>query len=179
MSEIIQRISTPRTAVLLFVLFLVFSGVLFNWGYYANITSSEVLIDSTFNYTPSRAYELLTNYGEAGRTNYLHSLPNDYVYSALMALSMITALTALTQRLFPHRKLLQKIYWIPLLAGVADYLENVGLYRMLSNYPEQLDGVAVATNLFTMTKLSLVGTSFLLFALFGIALLVKRQQSKR
>jgi hypothetical protein len=55
-------------------------------------------------------------------------------------------------RVFPLDSFWQKLSLLGPLVMVVDYLENAGIVTMLLSYPRQLDGVAQAANVFTVTK---------------------------
>ena len=41
---------------------------------------------------------------------------------------------------------------MPLIAGMADYMENIGIVVMLTSFPDVLPGIAGLTNVFSITK---------------------------
>ena len=43
----------------------------------------------------------------------------------------------------------------PVIAGISDYLENIGIIVMLNNYPDLTEAMVNATNTFTVEAISL------------------------
>ncbi|WP_417888063.1 hypothetical protein [Zunongwangia sp.] len=110
--------------------------------------------------------KLFTSLGENGRLTYLtRQIPVDMIYPLLFGLSYCLILGYFLKKLKKLNSPYIYICVIPIIAGITDYLENIGIITMLKNYPE-LKGIAVyTTNVFSVIKS--ISTS-----LFFIALLV-------
>jgi hypothetical protein len=67
---------------------------------------------------------------------------------------------------------------VPLVAGIADYCEDIGVITMLLFYPTELYGVAAVTGVISTVKFLLVVASILLVlgALAGWAVSVLRER---
>jgi len=122
-------------------------------------------LDLQPSYSPAKAYNLITSYGEEGRQYYaLIELTLDLVYPILSAL-LFSSLTIYTfRRLFPLNSFWQKLPLLGLIVMAVDYLENTGIVVMLLNYPRRLEVVAQAANIFTVTKFALSQIELILMA---------------
>ncbi len=97
--------------------------------------------------------ELFTALGANGRSTYLtNQIPVDMVYPLLFALSYCLLMGYLLKRL--HKLNSQYIYLclLPIIAGIADYLENIGIIAMLKSYPYVTDLAAKTTSSFSLIK---------------------------
>lgn len=120
-------------------------------------------LDVQFSYSPERAYQLIDSYGKEGRQYYvLIELTLDAVYPLILAL-FFSSLTIYTfRRTFPLNSFWQKLPLLGPLTMVVDYLENTSIVAMLLNYPQRLDVLAQAANLFTIAKFVLSGFELVL-----------------
>jgi len=95
-------------------------------------------------------FELL---GDEGRAFYLtRQLPIDFIYPGLFALSGVINFIYLLKKLYPTQLSLNWILVFPIIAGVADYFENIGIIVMLNTFPALHEGVAQTTSILSITK---------------------------
>lgn len=121
-------------------------------------------------YSFEYATQLLVNLGETGRDLYLFTqLPLDFLYPGLFAISCTLLLSWLIlKNRNPDSTLFYGCY-IPVLAGLFDYLENIFIAFFLIRFP-QISALQVEIAS-TMTLLkSLFTTLFFVFLLFSIAI---------
>jgi len=59
---------------------------------------------------------------------------------------------------------------VPIIAGIADYLENIGIISMLNNYPDLSMAQISTTNIFSIIKS--VSTTFFFIILIVIVIMV-------
>jgi hypothetical protein len=115
---------------------------------------------------------LLTTLGEKGRTVYLHyQIPVDMVYPFLFGISNCLLLTFLLKKLDKYNTAFFYLCLLPIVTGIADYLENIGIISMLTNYPYLSDSTVVMTNLCTITK-GIAGAVYFL-SLLAVLILFK------
>ena len=62
---------------------------------------------------------------------------------------------------------------LPIIAGIADYLENLGIITMLKNYPELNETAVYTTNVFTLIKSLSTSVFFIALILILIGLGIK------
>lgn len=123
------------------------------------------ILDMRLSYTPDDAYALFSALGSAGRQAYraLHLLP-DVLFPIGYAFTFAFASAWFLLRLFPLDHRLQWLCMLPLVAGLADLLENVLLVAASLAYPGRIDGLVRAAQLMTRIKFGLlpIGVLFLI-----------------
>lgn len=88
-------------------------------------------------YDLNYALELFNALGEEGRHAYLWvQLPVDMLYPALFALSYSLLLVWLLQKIDKHQSRLFYLAYLPFIAAMADYLENLGIIVLLKQFPD-------------------------------------------
>ena len=91
--------------------------------------------------------------GEKGRETYLTSqIPVDMIYPLLFALTYCLILGYFLKKLNRFYTPFTIICIIPIIAGIADYLENFGIIFMLKNYPELTENSVKITSSFSLIK---------------------------
>jgi|SRR5882672_10955297 len=137
-----------------------------------NKTLGQVgILDTAINYSPSEAYCRLTAYGEEGRHAYIVFLERvDFLFPLIYGLFFATTITFGFARAFPGRPEFQKLCLLPLGTTLFDYSENVCFLLMLKGYPNCLNTIARAANVFTLAKwgFALASIILLLLALAGL-----------
>jgi hypothetical protein len=97
--------------------------------------------------------ELFTLLGENGRLTYLtNQIPVDMIYPLLFGLSYCLLLGYFLKKLNKLNSLYSSLCLLPIVAGIADYLENIGIIIMLKDYPELKESTVYATNIFSIIK---------------------------
>ena len=122
--------------------------------------------------------ELFSSLGENGRETYLTSqIPVDMIYPLLFGLSYCLRwgyfLKKLNKLNSPHLYLCL----LPVIAGISDYLENIGIIIMLNNYPDLTENMVNAANTFTVLKST--STSIFFIALIVILIILGIKFVKR
>lgn len=124
---------------------------------------------------------LFSNLGEAGRSIYLYEqIPVDMIYPGLFAISYCLLMAFFLQK---FQKLDTGYFYLtllPIVAGIADYMENIGIITMLNNYPDVSPLSMSFTNIFTITKSMVTAIYFvaliIILVIFGIKTLNNRKQ---
>jgi hypothetical protein len=127
--------------------------------------------------------ELFTSLGENGRLTYLtNQIPVDMVYPLLFGLSYCLLLGYFLKKLNKLNSQYSYLCVIPIITGIADYLENIGIIIMLKSYPELKETSVYTTNIFSVIKS--ISTSIFFIALIvilialGIKVLNKKTSAK-
>ena len=155
-------LSNGRNIVFLLILFL-----LSNFVVIPAIYPKFQTLDTLTTYTPEKAYNLITSYGDQGRHYYaLIELTLDLVYPFISALLFSLSILYTFQHGFPSFAWTNRLALIPFGVMLADYLENGCIVIMLLSYPQDLPIVAGLSNIFTITKQAL--TPFELLFLAGL-----------
>lgn len=177
LSDTIAKVAEGRTIVVVIVIYMIFHIAVMPWAA-AKINDQAGgigLLDLQVRYTPDKAYEMMSFYGEQGRTLYLHTeLTADLVFAIVNAVFFSLLITYFFRRAFSFSSPVQLLNLLPFFGMVADFLENIGIVTMLINYPEKLVTVAQATNICTMTKwVSMVAT--LITIMIGLGALLRKE----
>lgn len=125
-------------------------------------------------YSSEYVRKLFETLGEAGRNVYLfQQIPLDMIYPGLFAITFSLLLALLFERVLSTKSKIQKLIILPFLAGIFDYLENLGIIVMLNMHPNFPSWVANATNVFSIIK-SLITIIVFVLIIYGIIALMMR-----
>lgn len=111
---------------------------------------------SPFGYNYQDAIALLSALGEEGRSVYVSlQLVLDIFYPILFALCY----SALLQWLIGIGQLSNRVWSylvvVPMLVCLFDYAENIGIWFMLTDYPDLPENLVILSSIFTLIKSSL------------------------
>ena len=96
---------------------------------------------------------LFSALGEKGRETYLYQqIPVDMIYPFLFGISNSLIMAFFLNKMGKLDSVFFYLTLLPLIAGMADYLENIGIVLMLTSFPDVSPGVASLTNVFSITK---------------------------
>jgi hypothetical protein len=136
-------------------------------------------LDGEFGYSPQHAYKILDSQGEKGRQVALVILGLDFLFLLTYMLFWPALLIIIYQKWLPASNGWQKIALAPVLAGIADCLENILIIIMITNYPGRFLGVATAANVMTISKWSLVGLSLVVTVVGAISIGIQYVSGKK
>ncbi len=145
--------------LILLAFFLLFTLVIFPMlaSRLTQLSNGVNLIDNEFSYTPEKVFQMVTSYGPQGRPLYITiTLTADLVYPLIYGLLMMLAMTYFYRGTFARDSIFQSWVYVPLAAVAADYLENLCLVVLLAIYPNWIEGLAQAANIFTGLKWGLL-----------------------
>lgn len=173
----IKKLANLRSVTLLVFVFIIFSMIIFNFGFIPAIAQHSEgvdILDNTFNYTPEHVYQLFSTYGDEGRRLYLSYLfLFDFIYPILFALTNTVLFAYLFERLFPNTNFFRYLYLIPLVTLPLDYAENISILTLLLSYPTQMAGVVAIASSITMLKLITVNSLFFITLIALTSVLTK------
>lgn len=122
---------------------------------------------------------LFETLGEKGRDVYLfNQLPVDMIYPLLFAISYSLLMAYFLKKLDKLDSVLFYLSWLAIIAGSADYLENIGIVVMLNNYPDITSNSANLTNSFTIIKSMTTTLYFIALITIMISVGIKSIRSK-
>ena len=114
---------------------------------------------------------LFSTLGQVGRDSYLYrQIPLDMVYPLLFAISFSLLLAYFLNKLNLLKTPFLYGCLLPLVAGAADYAENIGIIALLTNYPQLSKNTVIITNSFSVLKSACTTLCFV--ALIGLLLAV-------
>ena len=126
--------------------------------------------------------ELFSSLGENGRQTYLtNQIPVDMIYPLLFGLSYCLLLGYFLKKLNKLNTPFLYLCLLPIIAGISDYLENIGIITMLSSYPELTETSVGITSSFSIIKSTTTSAFFfaliILLISFGIKTLNRKKTS--
>ncbi|CAG0957103.1 hypothetical protein ANAEL_00407 [Anaerolineales bacterium] len=151
LTDIHLKLANGKVILLLLSLFLLANFVLIPAVYPKFQT-----LDTLYSYTPEKARELISSYGEQGRQSYLLTeVTLDLVYPFITALLFCLLILYTFKRAFPNNRRIWNLSLSSYLVMLADYLENACVVTMLLGYPREFTAIARISNFFTVTKFAL------------------------
>lgn len=140
----------------------------------------EILDIVPSGYSPEYVQKLFETLGETGRSIYLtQQIPLDMIYPGLFAISFSLLLAYIFSKAFSSENKIQMFALLPILVGVFDYLENVGIIIMLNIFPSSNSLIAESTSIFTIVKSLLTTVVFVLIIVGVIKLLINKYKTKK
>ncbi len=104
-------------------------------------------------YNTDYVITLFNKLGDVGRNTYLfRQIPADMIYPLLFAMGYSLLLGYLLNKLGKFESMLFYLCYIPILSGLFDYLENIGIILMLKGYPDIPAGLIKLTSIFSVCK---------------------------
>ena len=123
--------------------------------------------------------ELFRTLGENGREIYLtNQLPVDMIYPLLFGLTYSLLLAYFLKKLNELKSPFTYLCLLPIIAGIADYLENIGIITMLNSYPDLTETTVNATNTFSVIKSTSTSIFFIALIVILITLGIKFAKKK-
>ncbi|MDM9631505.1 hypothetical protein [Robiginitalea aurantiaca] len=109
--------------------------------------------------------------GENGRQVYLtNQLPVDMIYPFLFGISYCLLIGFFLKKLNKLDSFFFYLCFLPLIAGIADYIENFGIITMLYNFPDFSPFTAKVTTVFSVVK-SMTTTVFFIALIITLLML--------
>ena len=125
-------------------------------------------------YNKNYVNELFRALGENGREIYLtNQIPVDMIYPLLFGLTYTLLLAYFLKKLDKLKSPYTYLCLLPIFAGIADYLENIGIITMLKSYPDLTEISVNATNTFSVIKSTSTSIYFIVLIVILIILGIK------
>lgn len=122
-----------------------------------------------FNYVN----KLFTVLGDNGRETYLTSqIPIDMIYPLLFGISYCLVMAYFLKKINKLDTSLIYLCLLPIIAGIADYFENIGIITLLNNYPDITETIVSTTSIFSVIK-SIFTTFFFIVIIIILILYFK------
>ena len=159
----LDALANGRVLLFLGALVFAFSGLIFPWvaRELSAMAGKEIEVpDVRFGFSPDEIHQVLDEMGPAGRDFYrLVELSLDVAYPLAYGLFFTGLLWFLGGRFLPAQSVLRKAALLPLLAGLFDVAENVGLSILVKRFPLRMDGLAGFASVANQLKFSLIAIS--------------------
>ena len=164
------------------VLLVLINGQPFGVGQLKEITGGTGILDLEVLYTPEQAYALFAAMGDAGRSfDLTHIVPLDLLFPFAYTLFDAVAITWLLHRWLPAGSRWHRLNVVPVVGGIADYLENLGIITMLVAWPAPLPAIARFTMVAGLVKFLSGALAFMIIfgALAGWFVSIARSRTGR
>ncbi|MFT5640399.1 MAG: hypothetical protein ACI9A7_000496 [Cyclobacteriaceae bacterium] len=97
--------------------------------------------------------ELFNSLGKIGRGTYLtNQIPVDMIYPLLFALTYCMLLGYFLKKIDKLNAPFAYLCLLPIIAGIADYLENFGIITLLKSHPDLTEIAVKTTSTFSLIK---------------------------
>ncbi|SEK54056.1 hypothetical protein SAMN04488008_101672 [Maribacter orientalis] len=127
-----------------------------------------------FNYVN----KLFSTLGENGRETYLtNQIPVDMIYPLLFGVSYCLVMAYFLNKINKLNTPFIFLCLLLVIAGIADYLENIGIISMLSSYPDFTKTAVLTTSIFSVIKS--ISTSMFFIALIVVLILLGIKSLKK
>lgn len=137
------------------------------------------LFDLQFCYSPSQAMDILSNYNENARKfTATFSYLADTVYPVAYTFLYVMALAWVFKNIRNLPAMYRHIHLFPVLAAVADLMENAFVGAMMHSYPDISDSIVYTASFFTSAKWCLVAVQTIILLGGIVQLLVQRFSAK-
>ena len=178
--EFIYRQSNGKTVLSLFIL----TGL--NYAFMLTVTIPKVtsfangmkLLDlMPAGYDADYVNKLFETLGANGRHAYLYNqIPADMFFPGLYAVTFCLLFIWLLKKINRHKSPVFYFSLLPLMSGISDYIENIGIITLLKEYPNISEETVSVANTFTMFKSA--STTFYFFALIVVIIVFVAQLIK-
>lgn len=139
----------------------------------------EILDMMPTGYDLDYVNKLFSTLGENGRETYLTSqIPVDMIYPLLFGISYGLVLAYFLKKINRLNSSFMYLCLLPIIAGVADYIENIGIITMLNSYPDLTETTVNATSMFSVIKSISTSIFFLALVIILILLGIKSYNKK-
>jgi len=177
-----KHIQGKKVLILFMITNLVYLFMLFNTlprvMSYAN--GMDLFDMMPTGYSAEYAQTLLNTLGPEGRSAYRNTqLPVDMTYPLLFGLTYSLMLAYFLNKLTWLDKPVFFVVLLPIIAGLFDYGENIGILLMLRAYPDFSASTATWSNAFTIIKSVLSTVSFVLLLTLLANFLVRRMNPNK
>ena len=181
MTAFISKISLKK-AVLFTIIFAALY-VLINYSAIGvagllKITGGANILDFEFGYNYDEAYRILTALGAEGRAFHLtRILPLDFLLPLSYALCFAGWIALFIKHL-SFRKWINYSLFVPVLAMLFDWAENIGIIAMLRSYPGFPEWAAYLSSCAGMLKTIFTTISISLIAILLIIFVIKKLRNR-
>jgi hypothetical protein len=172
MKELIKRNLIGKKILIFFVL----TGIIY--GIMLGITGPKVMSMAggmrildlmPTGYDAVYVNTLFDALGAEGRSTYLfNQLPLDLIFPLLSGISFCLIMAWFLSKYGKLETNWFYLCYLPVFAGLSDYLENFGIIAMISSYPHISVGLIKTTSLFTLLKSSITTLYFIILIIMLI-----------
>ena len=177
MGRIIKQLDKQYSGKMVLVLFLL-TNIVYAYMLLVTIPATmefsnglQLLDMMPAGYDLAYVNTLFQTLGDTGRQMYLtKQIPVDMMYPLLFGISYAAVLAYFLLKLPKLNPKYLYLCLLPVIAGIADYLENIGIITMLNVYPRVTETSVHITSLFSIIKSSATSIYFMVLIVVLIIL---------
>lgn len=176
LSDVLLRLSTGPVTLALLVFFLAFTAVVLPGQAHAaeGAASGAGSPDTSFFYTPQELYRMAEAYGSEGRQAYIRArFTFDVIWPLVYTAFLLTSISWMLRAAEIASLRGSHLNLMPLVGMSLDYLENAATSLVMARYPSRTPLVDGLAPIFTFTKWSFIGASFLVLVGLGVTALYR------
>lgn len=129
-------------------------------------------IDTNFSFDPTMIYSIFTGYGESGRAFYLFQRWTfDFVWPMVYGFPIFFTLRLWLGKV--NSSLIKLFIYLPLVAMLLDYLENITFSVIVLLYPSQWMVLAYLGVLISLLKWISLGVSLMSVSVLSVVVLIQ------
>ena len=174
--EIIDNQSNIRNLVVMivasFVVVMVMAMLTQTLVY--DVYGDVTMPDTRLSYSLNEITVVFNTLGQEGLTVWAQTHMLDFLFPLTYMFALAFGLNMEIRTLYPDNTSVKKIVLIPLLAGIADYAENILVLTQIAAYPNLSELVIMIASAITSLKWILLGFSFLIIFIFIPLLIYQR-----
>jgi hypothetical protein len=174
--ESIDRMSTLRNLVVMiltsFIVVMVMAMLTQTLVY--DVYGDVTMPDTRITYSPNEITDVFNTLGQEGLNVWAQAHMLDFLFPLTYMFAIAFGLNMEIRRLSFDSSNAKKLVLIPLLAGIADYVENILVLTQIAAYPNLSEIVIMIASAITTLKWILLGLGFLIIFVF-IPLIVYRR----
>lgn len=166
MLKLIRKISTGKTVLISFLVFMIFTAFVLPWQ--ARVAEERTgggdSPDTSFFYSSEDLYRIAEEFGKEGRQAYIQARWTfDVIWPLVYLFFLVTGTTWFVTQIPSLKK-----YWnytpiIPVAAAIFDCLENTAASIVMAFYPETIEIAAGLAPFFSAGKWILISLAFFIY----------------
>ena len=145
------------------------------------ISPGTKILELQFNYSQENAHRTLGQLGEVGREAYFNFILIDFIFIIFCAGFFTFCIRALAFFFKIDKKIIGKVWLLPLICGFLDIFENIFNLVQIASYPDVTFSIYTISNIITMCKyviaLSYDGITVIGFVIF-LTIILKNKITK-
>ncbi|MHA1638512.1 MAG: hypothetical protein ACTSUB_10925 [Candidatus Thorarchaeota archaeon] len=167
----IDRLSTPRNLILAIIVSAVSIALLVSLTQTLvyDIYGEAAMPDLMLGYSYNDIMATFDSLGTDGLNAWLLAHAWDALFPVGYTLALVFGMTMLMRNTFPDRKRERVIVLIPIIAAIADYIENILIASQAISYPIVSEQIIAIASVVTIVKWLLL---YVVFAIVFILLLI-------
>jgi len=174
--ESIDRMSTLRNLVVMiltsFIVVMVMAMLTQTLVY--DVYGDVTMPDTRITYSPNEITDVFNTLGQEGLNVWAQAHMLDFLFPLTYMFAIAFGLNMEIRRLSFDSSNVKKLVLIPLLAGIADYVENILVLTQIAAYPNLSEIVIMIASTVTTLKWILLGLGFLIIFAFIPVIVYRR-----